>query len=548
MVRAAVLALLALAPGMHVTGTVRGHTGAAAASRAPSAVAFFTPREGVLGFPDGLLLRTADGGRTWTHGRSTPFAAADVVVARRTAFAVHGRTLLRTTDAGRSWRRAATLPFPGRIDFADARHGWLDGRRGLRATSDGGRSWRSLRTPCGPYDSVHVALADGAIGFALCGGQPATIEQQKRLYATIDGGRTWRLRASARMPSAGHAAGLVFRDALHGAVIANRVGVYATVDGGLHWRTALFTDDGPFVAAVAWPSARTRYALLSDGELARQDGARGRWRLVYPHTLPQPNVFAFADDLRGVGAGRAGLVYDPGAVVATVDGGRTWRARGRIAGVDSVSQLIRVSRAGLYAVALAHRSSGELLYRSRDDGRSWVRVGTPAGARFFNVAFASPEHGVLGDDRRRLYATGDGGRSWRVVSRAIGQSVLAFGQPHVGYALFDQTLYRTRDGGAHWRVLATPLRPLSIETLGASHAWIVAAPPCSHPRPNCAGAIFRTRDGGRSWQRISLNMIPAASELDFVSARVGYAKDPWTGLYRTRDGGRTWRYVRPAAP
>jgi photosystem II stability/assembly factor-like uncharacterized protein len=167
--------------------------------------------------------------------------------------------------------------------------------------------------------------------------------------------------------------------------------------------------------------------------------------------------------------------------------------------------------------------------------------------RFFDVAFTSPRRGVLGDDRHRLYATADGGRSWRLVSTRIGRSVLAFGDARVGYALADDTLYRTRDGGARWRVLATPLRPLGVAAFG-SHAWVASAFQCSAPRPNCPGAIFRTRDGGRTWVRISLNMIPASSELDFVGANVGYAKDPWTGLYRTRDGGRTWRVVRPASP
>src|SRR5881296_2721566 len=153
MVRAAALALLAVAPEMHVTGTVRGHTGASNPLRLPAAVAFFTPRDGVLSFPDGRLLRTRDGGRTWMHGRGASFDAADVVT-RRIAFACTDARSC-AADAGRSWRRIGVLPFAGGLDFADARHGCLAGRGGARSTADGGRTWRPLRASCGSRDSVH---------------------------------------------------------------------------------------------------------------------------------------------------------------------------------------------------------------------------------------------------------------------------------------------------------------------------------------------------------------------------------------------------------
>jgi photosystem II stability/assembly factor-like uncharacterized protein len=441
---------------------VVGHTQPFVAPPPPAAVAFFTPSQGLLAFRDGHVLRTRDGGRTWRRERAPRLSALDVV-APTVAFAVAGRSLLRTDDAARSWRRVSPVLRGSPVDFADVRNGWV----GLRATRDGGRTWRRIRSPCDGYDDEHLALATARVGFVVCGGQPATIMQDKLLYRTADSGRTWRLVANARMfgapklrgilPSEGYADVMTFRDPRHGVLAAGRIGLYTTTDGGLRWQTGLVMVDGPAITAVAWPTRRALYVLLTNGELVRRD-ARRRWRLVYPHTLPPPNVFAFADVRHGIGAGRSDFRYDPGAILATADGGHTWHERGRIPGVAGVTRVVAASRRVVYAL-------------------TWPRS--------------------------RVFRSADGGRSWRLARRTIG---LARGA-RVG-----------------------------------RHVWRVKTHPCAHPRPNCPGVILRSSDGGRSWIRIRLDMVPGTT-LDFVSPRIGYAKDPWTPLYRTRDGGRTWRVV-----
>lgn len=120
-------------------------------------------------------------------------------------------------------------------------------------------------------------------------------------------------------------------------------------------------------------------------------------------------------------------------------------------------------------------------------------------------------------------ASGDGGRTWRVVGRIAGAD-LSGGQ------------FLSRRRGYAWG------------------GWLA-------PQGSELGAIWRTTDGGRSWRRVTdgtytvaaLAMRTAAAGERIVTSTVG----PSSLWQRTGDGGRTWTtilglpwawaYARPAA-
>ena len=112
-----------------------------------SACAFWDERRGMLCGPDGLILRTGDGARSWVRVPSGVDSDFNFVVplGRGTAFVLgcHGR-MLRSDDHGHSWR-----PIETGVDtelnaaaFADERRGFVVGDGGVaRWTEDGGASW-----------------------------------------------------------------------------------------------------------------------------------------------------------------------------------------------------------------------------------------------------------------------------------------------------------------------------------------------------------------------------------------------------------------------
>lgn len=373
-------------------------------------------------------------------------------------------------------------------------------------TDDGGRTLRPLHTPCGATPDVTVALSrvSATLGYAACAGEPGAGSQLKRLYVTTDGGRSWRLRAGARqVPVSGYLASLSFADSREGLMTTARGGLLATRDGGRSWQMLLLTDDATDVVAVQRLRRHELVALLRNDAPLRSHDQGTHWQLVYPHTLPPPSLLSFSTPRDGIGAGYGDWAFTRPAIVITRDGGRSWRLRAPLPTDMSASSLMRVSPSLVYMVGSSYRRIGGILFRSRDNGRSWQRLQTPARSQFFTVSFTSARDGFLGDNRGRFYVTHNGGSRWTLVhGRGDDLRAFAFLTPRRGLALAtppdSATFYETRDGGRSWHIYthAPVERPLAFATLGANRIWIIDMPICSaaatRHQPNCPGALFRT--------------------------------------------------------
>ena len=207
----------------------------------------------------------------------------------------------------------------------------------------------------------------------------------------------------------------------------------------------------------------------------------------------------------------------------------------------------------------AARSGGWPLLRVRGgNGASVLRF--PFGRRGLRplaITFLDARHGWIltisdlasGLDLpiRSLFRTGDGGRTWSIVSENVPVTGdLQFTSPTRGWALTSAFgLATTRDGGAHWHSVALPAAPAGAFIAGVvAHgesvvAWRGAITGVTTPTFFDASA-----DGGRSWarrpgpRRLDLTgATPLAFEaVDSMHWRL-YAGRLWS----TDDGARTWR-------
>lgn len=235
----------------------------------------------------GTVLRTTDGGRTWSSvgppdAADLDFRDIEAITADHVALLSIGAgtdsRIYVTTDGAATWTLAFTNPEPAAfydcIAFTSPRHGLavsdpVDGHFRLAETHDGGASWSLVNfTP----DAMPPAR-DGEFGFAASGtclsasgvgGDRVYLAtggvDPGRVFRSADGGRTWE---AADTPVAGGAAAGVFsvrfRDDRHGIAVG---GDYTapevaadtaawSADGGATWRAADVFPGG-YRSGAAW--------------------------------------------------------------------------------------------------------------------------------------------------------------------------------------------------------------------------------------------------------------------------------------------------------
>jgi len=272
-----VLALSQQAPGHRFTWQAQT-SGVAARLRGVSAV---NERVVWASGEKGTVLRTADGGGTWTT-LAVPDAAAldfrDVdAVSESTAYVLSigkgtASRIFKTTDAGAHWQKQFTNEDPDA--FYDAMTFW-DARRGLAisdsvngsfvilTTRDGGATW--TRVPAGalpPALPNEGAFAGSGTNIAVAAGGRAWIgtgaAARSRVLRTADAGATWVI-AETPLNASGSAGifSVAFRNPREGMTVggdyrqersAENVAAFSS-DGGVTWKA--IRGLGGFRSAVA---------------------------------------------------------------------------------------------------------------------------------------------------------------------------------------------------------------------------------------------------------------------------------------------------------
>ena len=306
------------------------------------------------------------------------------------------------------------------VSAPDAQVVWVSGHAAaILRTTDGGASWASLQVPGAAADSLQfrdVYAVDGSVAYLLAAG-PGT---RSRIYKTIDAGRSWTRQFTNADSSAFYDC-FAFWDAMRGVAFSDAVAgqflIRVTTDGVAHWPVVPAAGlppaqpgEGAFAAsgscvvtgghALAWigtGAADTARVLATD------DGGR-TWRVaatpITAGNFAGVAALAFRDSLHGSALG--GNLGSPAEwsdnVAGTADGGRTWRLAGRPTFPGAVYGAVAVpSRPG----ALVAAGPRGLDY-STDDGASWTRLDTLA---YWSVGFGSRTVG---------WAVGPNGRIVRI--------------------------------------------------------------------------------------------------------------------------------------
>jgi len=517
----------------------------------------------------GTIMKTTDGGLTWssqlapTEAHLFGLAAVD----RTTAWAVgEGGVILRTVDGGATWRQQVSGTTEGlfAVTALSARRAWAVGTRGLALVStNGGRSWQ--RRPTRMHDNLFAVTFTDPLHGWLAG-------SSGHILVTRDGGKRWRVLRSS---TAARLHGVAFHDPLHGLAVGAGGLVLRTADGGRTWLRAT-SGVSSQLNAVRMASATAAWITGAHGVvLATSDGG-STWRR---DSLPASGM-AGALDL-----GPRGTLWAAGAagsVCRSIDAGRSWSRltdgfTGSLRGVTSRGDELWVTGSdGLLArsnggawqpIVLGTTATVEdlsfgdadgwlvgqrgLVAHSTDDGRTWVRIQTPATADLFGVAVCGPRRAWVAGDRGTLMSTDDGGSSWR--SRSVVTNDLrclhfldaAHGWAGGGapYGEGRALVLRSGDGGASWERLEAPIwgRINALTFIDSEHGW-AAAEDWGADGDTPQGTILATSDGGRSW----VPQATSAAVLTSISMDAGgpgWAFGATGTALTSSDGGASWQAV-----
>jgi photosystem II stability/assembly factor-like uncharacterized protein len=232
---------------------------------------------------NGTVLRTTDGGATWTAA-SVPGAATldfrDIeAVDENTAYvlATAGR-IYKTTDGGKHWTLQYNKEgvFLDSFAFWDAQHGValgdpIDGRFLVLRTSDGGKTWNQV-----PGANIPPSI-EGEAAFAASGTCIAVLGTRwvwfgtggraARVFRSTDQGVTWQVSATPIISGVDSTGifSIAFRDLSDGIVVGGdykkpaeqNANAARTTDGGRTWKLLASQPDGYRSRVAFIPGTKT---------------------------------------------------------------------------------------------------------------------------------------------------------------------------------------------------------------------------------------------------------------------------------------------------
>lgn len=313
---------------------------------------------------DSLVLRTEDGGHTWSN--VTP----DNV----------------TVHTNPSLKPAAV--------FIDKNNAYLaipqeDSYIKIFKTINGGEDWETTAIHStfslaeAPYISAFQFI-DNKNGFLLIGDGLASGSEPIEVYKTTDGSQSWQLLSitseQSKLPHDGLKSGIAFLDMNNGWVTgndsSNQLYLYRTVDGGNSWRKEeLKIPDGFSVEGEAPYTLPPNFLTIREGFLPiifhqggqptffyRTSDGGDHWEVTTPiySDLNYRFIWSIIDK-------NTIIASDENSLFITKDGAKTWEK-------NSIHDIQNITLLDFLSISEGWMVGEEKLYKTNDGGRSWTKL------------------------------------------------------------------------------------------------------------------------------------------------------------------------------
>ena len=301
-----------------------------------------------------------------------------------------------------------------------------------------------------------------------------------------------------------------------------------TDNGGKTWHKQSSSVFDKPLRSVYFYSALEGWCLGESGVLIHTTDGGKTWQHI--ETGTENNLHDIF-----IGKVTGWIVGDWGTLLKTTDGGKTFtKTDPSVFGKKSLKGVHFVENQGwiiTYNTPTSRTNLGDFqtppqreksgyIYRTIDGGKTWeVQFSTEEA--LFNLHFIDKETGWVVGDQRSIFATNDGGQTWKYITHNSNQRhKSSYGQPEYlgNEPLHTFTLY-------------------DIDFTDSQNGWIVGD----------LGVILHTSSGGKGkWKhqrggpRFHNSADAVLLGVDFVSKQLGWAVGENGTILHTRNGGVTW--------
>jgi photosystem II stability/assembly factor-like uncharacterized protein len=496
---------------------------------------FISPDTGYICGISGLLMKTVDGGMTWTHLPSpltSNYWYLDFINADTGYVVSSDSKIIKTTDGGQTWNiivLSATATTLYKIYFVSPSTGYLGtgsstlGR--LLKTTDYGATW----LPVSSFTSTGVVRGiyftdehTGYIGTSLY-----------EIIKTTDAGSTWVTQDLGT----GTIYEIKFFDPNNGAAAGASGTVYVTTNAGATWdSTSIGQTTNCNVYGIALGNSYAKdaasiFAVTQSGVIAHSTNMGQQWtQLSRAVTLHNLRSIQMVNSQTGFACGGS---TTQSALLKSVDGGFTWERLNFDAGYTLYSQSWINENTGYVA-----RRGPDGIFKTTNGGTSFSQLNPGQASStqiWYDIVFNGVDTGYACSSGGHIVKTTDGGTSWSLLpdlhsTSAIyalnildAQSVFAAGS--------SGKVSKTTDGGATFT---------AINLTGTTTLYAVAF----IDRDNglvagVSGKVFRTTDGGLTWTEFNVGANATLYDILYVNSSLIWISGD-AGMFYSLDGGVTW--------
>jgi photosystem II stability/assembly factor-like uncharacterized protein len=429
-------------------------------------------------YPNGLLLKTHDGGNLWT-----PIYLPTENIFRNCHFfnqnegiALSSSKIFYTVDGGLNWEEKfySSYYFLRDMSFADDLNGIVVGGYGnspyILRTTNGGQTWNQVNISFSTHlwkvkylDSAHVYATSG--NYAL-------------IYSE-DGGLNWSVPTS--YPSNANAKSLdVLSDSL--IITAGTKGtIFKSIDGGQNLFPSHYGTTKS-IFSVHFINRDYGFASGEAGLIMKTTNSGAEWIENNLSLQANLNGIEMLDEMTAIS------VTSNGQILKTTDSGNNWQVNP----FQVNYSLNNIKMFNQFFGAIVGNNSTFLI--TTDSGEQWTQIVLPfSSAKLNDLCYLDINKIIIVGDYN-IYNTIDGGSSWS--ETVVDKKLFSISKLDINSAIAcgsHNTILKSTDGGQTWFNLPNPYGGetdfIAVSFVNSALGKIAAD----------RGVIYQTSNGGNSW-------------------------------------------------